>query len=79
MVEVAALPDPACDADLTPRQSEVLIRLRKGYSNKLIARDLGIAEATVKIHVRQLMRKFVASNRTQIVVNATTQMPYALY
>lgn len=55
---------------LTPRQSEVLERLREGKPNKVIARDLNMTEATVKVHVRQIMRKFGAANRTQVVLSA---------
>lgn len=55
---------------LTPRQREVLERLSEGKSNKLIARDLDMTEATVKVHVRQIMRKFGASNRTQAALIA---------
>ncbi len=50
---------------LTPRQLDVLAVLREGKSNKLIARDLLLSEATVKVHVRQIMRKLGAVNRTQ--------------
>lgn len=55
---------------LTPRQREVLARLREGKSNKVIARELSMTEATVKVHVRQIMRKFGAANRTQAVLCA---------
>jgi DNA-binding NarL/FixJ family response regulator len=55
---------------LTPRQSEVLQRLREGKPNKVIARELNMTEATVKVHVRQIMRKFGATNRTQAVLCA---------
>jgi DNA-binding NarL/FixJ family response regulator len=55
---------------LTPRQFEVLERLREGKPNKLIARDLQMTEATVKVHVRQIMRKLGAANRTQAVLCA---------
>jgi DNA-binding NarL/FixJ family response regulator len=56
---------------LTPRQLEVLGRLREGKPNKLIARDLNMTEATVKVHVRQILRKFGVANRTQAVLCAT--------
>lgn len=64
------------DADrLTRRQHEVLDRLRLGKSNKVIARDLDMQESTVKVHVRQIMRKLGASNRTQaaLLAVASTQ------
>lgn len=53
---------------LSRRQMDVLKTLQSGLSNKEIARALGLSEATVKIHVRHLMRKFGAGNRTQVAV-----------
>jgi DNA-binding NarL/FixJ family response regulator len=50
---------------LTPRQGDVLRLLKEGHSNKVIARNLGMTEATVKVHMRQIMRKLGAQNRTQ--------------
>ena len=59
------------DADLTwhltGRQIEVLHHLRTGMANKNIARLLGIGERTVKAHVKEIMRRFGVTNRTQIV------------
>lgn len=55
---------------LTARQSEVLVGLKDGLSNKQIARNLDMSEATVKVHVRQVMRKLGALNRTQAAVLA---------
>lgn len=57
---------------LTKRQHEVLERLSLGRSNKHIARDLNMQESTVKVHVRQIMRKLGASNRTQAALIAST-------
>ena len=54
--------------DLTVRQKAVLEPLSRGESNKAIARRLGLREGTVKVHVRQIMRKFGVSNRTQVAV-----------
>lgn len=53
---------------LTDRQREVLECLQRGQPNKLIARELALTEGTVKVHVRQIMRKLGASNRTQVAV-----------
>ncbi|HYG89506.1 MAG TPA: response regulator transcription factor [Azospirillum sp.] len=50
---------------LTPRQQDVLSLLRMGKANKMIARELGMQESTVKVHVRQIMRKYGAMNRTE--------------
>ena len=51
--------------NLTPRQLEVAAILREGKPNKIIAYELGMKESTVKVHVRQIMKKMNATNRTQ--------------
>jgi DNA-binding NarL/FixJ family response regulator len=56
------------DTDLTGRQKLVLERVSHGDSNKAIARRLGIREGTVKVHVRQIMRKLGVANRTQAAI-----------
>jgi DNA-binding NarL/FixJ family response regulator len=53
--------------ELTPRQREVLARLVKGKTNKIIGRELGINEATVKSHVTGVLQALGASNRTEAV------------
>jgi two-component system nitrate/nitrite response regulator NarL len=60
-----ALTDRAAGRDLTRREAEILDCLTAGAPNKQIARDLGITEATVKIHMKSLIRKIGVSNRTQ--------------
>jgi DNA-binding NarL/FixJ family response regulator len=60
---------------LTMRQLDVLALLRQGKSNKVIARDLGMREATVKVHVRQILRKLGASNRTQAALAMLEKLP----
>jgi DNA-binding NarL/FixJ family response regulator len=60
-------------SDLTAKQEEVIGRLRKGLSNKAIARQLDMSEATVKVHVRRIIRKFGVANRTQLAVAAMNQ------
>jgi DNA-binding NarL/FixJ family response regulator len=63
------LEDASADkSNLTARQKAVLELLSRGDSNKAIARRLGMREGTVKVHVRQIMRKFGVSNRTQVAV-----------
>jgi DNA-binding NarL/FixJ family response regulator len=59
----------ACEPDLTCRQGEVVNLVHAGLSNKLIARQLGMSEATVKAHLRQVMRKSGARNRTQVALH----------
>lgn len=56
--------------DLSMRQREVLEALKRGLSNKMIARELNLSEATVKIHMRSLLQKFGAENRTQVALKA---------
>lgn len=51
---------------LTPREREVLARLRQGKQNKIIAHELKIAESTVKVFVRRILSKLHASNRTEV-------------
>ena len=61
---------------LTPREQGVLELLKTGLSNKGIARELDIEEGTVKVHVRRIMRKLNAANRTQAALLAL-RMPDA--
>lgn len=49
----------------TPRQMAVLHRLRKGKANKTIAHELYMSESTVKVHIRNIMKKLKATNRTE--------------
>ncbi len=58
----------------TPRQTEVFDLLRQGKSNKLIAYELRMQESTVKVHVRQIMRKLKAINRTHAVFLANSMV-----
>lgn len=52
---------------LTPRERDVLGHLSQGLTNKEIARNLGLKEVTVKIHLKGVFRKLGATNRTQAV------------
>jgi DNA-binding NarL/FixJ family response regulator len=56
---------------LTERQKAVLKLLGRGESNKAIARWLNIREGTVKVHVRHIMRRMGAANRTQVAIAAS--------
>lgn len=53
---------------LTAREREILARLARGYSNKLIARELDITEGTAKVHVRNLLRKMKLRTRVEAAV-----------
>jgi DNA-binding NarL/FixJ family response regulator len=55
---------------LTPGEQRVLELLRKGKPNKIIARELDIEETTVKVHVRRILKKLNAANRTQAALVA---------
>lgn len=55
---------------ITVRQKDVLIRLAEGKSNKQIAYDMGVSEATIKLHINALFRSLNVSNRTQAVITA---------
>lgn len=55
---------------LTPRQRDVLALLSQGQMNRNIAEALGMCENTVKAHVKQIMRKLDAGNRTQAALMA---------
>jgi DNA-binding NarL/FixJ family response regulator len=69
------LEDAARNRSLTARQKVVLELLRRGDTNKVIARRLGMREGTVKVHVRQIMRKFGVTSRTQIAVICANGRP----
>jgi DNA-binding NarL/FixJ family response regulator len=56
--------------ELTPRETEVLVCITRGCSNREIAEDLGIAEKTVRIHVSSLLDKMGARDRTQATIYA---------
>lgn len=64
----ATLAERSNTLPLSERESQIVRYLVKGYSNKAIARDLKIAETTVKVHVKGLMRKVRAANRTQVAI-----------
>ncbi|MDX6516978.1 MAG: hypothetical protein QOH73_2644 [Gaiellaceae bacterium] len=55
---------------LTAREREVLVLIGRGFPNKLIARELGVAEKTVKTHVGNVLGKLGVSDRTQAAVLA---------
>lgn len=73
--QVAALAEtgvaPDVEAGLSPREGEILREIVQGASNKEIARRLGIAETTVKIHVQHILRKLGLSSRVLVAVWAS--------
>jgi len=60
---------------LSERELEILDCLWAGHSNKAIAGVLGVAEATVKVHIKSVMRKINVQNRTQAAVWAISNRP----
>lgn len=73
---VARLRAPAPDSrqqeleSLTPRERETLAYLARGASNKEIARELDLAESTIKVHVQNILRKLGLHSRVQAAVYA---------
>jgi len=57
---------------LSPREKDIFLLIAKSLSNKQIARDLDIAETTVKIHVQHIFKKLDLTSRVQIAVFAAT-------
>jgi two-component system, NarL family, response regulator LiaR len=73
IVEEVAQSGPAAHDDLTPRELDVLTLIARGRSNKVIARELGVAEKTVKTHVSHILAKLGVSDRTQAALYAVRQ------
>ncbi len=72
--EVAASPPShRALAELTPRELEILCHLAEGQSNKVIARNLGISDGTVKLHVKAILRKLDVHSRVEAAVIAVEQ------
>lgn len=68
--------DNTCDnIDLSHREREILDCLARGDSNKRIALRLNISEATVKVHVKSILRKIKVDNRTQAAIWALRSRP----
>ncbi|HEX7871600.1 MAG TPA: response regulator transcription factor [Sphingobium sp.] len=61
------------DAHLSTREVEILQCLIMGHPNKIISRQLEISEATVKVHVKAILRKLHVQNRTQAAIWAVNR------
>ena len=61
-------PTSLAEAGLTEQENRILEHLIDGKSNKLIARDMGIAEGTVKVHVKHLLKKLNLRSRVEAAV-----------
>jgi two-component system nitrate/nitrite response regulator NarL len=65
---ILAAADEAILPQLSPREKAILSCLIEGDSNKCVARKINIAEATVKVHVKAILRKIRVQNRTQAAI-----------
>jgi two-component system nitrate/nitrite response regulator NarL len=69
LLDLSSAPSPLNSVrGMTPREIEILQALVTGASNKMIANRLGIMEATVKVHLKTLLRKIDVNNRTQAAI-----------
>lgn len=57
-------------SELTPREQEIIEHIAEGESNKVIARNLGISDGTVKLHVKAILRKLGVHSRVEAAVIA---------
>jgi DNA-binding NarL/FixJ family response regulator len=69
---------PAGTDLLTVRELAVTRAIQKGKSNKVIAYELNMCESTVKVHIRNIMKKLRAMNRTDVAIKAQTSFSGAL-
>ena len=69
-------PDPRV-TKLSPRETVILQSLMGGDANKVIARRLDITESTIKVHVKSILRKIGAANRTQAAMWANENLRVA--
>lgn len=60
----------------TARQTAVIEALRRGKANKIIAYELNMRESTVKVHVRNIMKKLNARNRTEVAYRANELLEF---
>ncbi len=58
---------------LTNREQEVACKVASGCSNKVIGRDLGISDGTVKLHVKSILKKLSLNSRVEVAVMITEQ------
>jgi two-component system, NarL family, nitrate/nitrite response regulator NarL len=63
-------PAPAATSPLSPREQQILTLVAEGWTNKQIARELGVAESTIKIHIQHILRKLKIESRVQAAVYA---------
>jgi DNA-binding NarL/FixJ family response regulator len=69
-IEPGETPNPITKQQFTPRQMAVIELLKLGKSNKIIAYELEVSQSSVKFHVRNIMQKMNATNRTEVASRA---------
>jgi len=69
--------DTEWSGSLTPKQLAIIESVRRGKPNKVIAYELCMCESTVKVHLRNVMRKLKVSNRTELVYKVSERMGLA--
>jgi len=62
---------PPASGGVTARELSVVRAIQQGKSNKVIAYELNMCESTVKVHVRNIMKKLKAKNRTEVAIKAS--------
>jgi DNA-binding NarL/FixJ family response regulator len=73
MAELVESSRPTPASLLTPRETEVLALIARGQPNKVIARELGVSEKTVKTHVSHVLGKLGVTDRTQAALYAVRE------
>ncbi len=68
-------PSDLKECKLSAREAQILECLREGAPNKIIARQFDVTEATVKVHVKAILRKIGVANRTQAAMWASQRLP----
>jgi DNA-binding NarL/FixJ family response regulator len=71
---VAAAPPSAPGSTVTNRELAVVRAIQQGKSNKVIAYDMNMCESTVKVHVRNIMKKLKAKNRTDVAMRLGAEL-----
>lgn len=71
----AAPTDPGTVFRLTERQAAIAEGISRGKPNKIIAHELNLCESTVKVHIRSIMRKLQARNRTEVAFKLHAAQP----
>ena len=77
VITAASTSDRSLTGIFTPREARIAEALRKGKANKIIAYDLNLCESTVKVHIRNIMKKLKATNRTEVAYKLSESAAYA--